>query len=237
MMKKVLSFVLTVVMVMSMSVTAFAAENEAKEFDIWTSDGQHITAAVLVENGEVYQLTENEYVALMNEDAVVENTNETELQTDSAITPMASYSFSPTKKTLAYAPAVRVSAIYSNATKLSVTSTTTYTRTVTETGGVTVTTGIKNVVDASVATTYSLSVSGSSSKSVGVTGEFKPSGNYTYSAIIFSPRIAIVDGTLKGASKSYSMKWHYPVTGSNGLLDGVYALCEENNASNFPALG
>ena len=56
MMKKVLSFVLTVVMVMSMSVTAFAAENEAKEFDIWTSDGQHITAAVLVENGEVYQL-------------------------------------------------------------------------------------------------------------------------------------------------------------------------------------
>ena len=40
MMKKVLSFVLTVVMVMSMSVTAFAAENEAKEFDIWTSDGR-----------------------------------------------------------------------------------------------------------------------------------------------------------------------------------------------------
>ena len=80
-------------------------------------------------------------------------------------------------------------------------------------------------------------MSGSSSTSIGVTGDFKPTGKYTYSAIVFSPRIAIVEGTLKGASKSYDMKWYYPVTGSSGILDGVYGLCEADSIANFPPLG
>ena len=156
---------------------------------------------------------------------------------ENEIMPMATYTFTPSVKMLAYSGARRVSPIYTNATSLSVTTTTTFTRTATETGGVTVTSGISSVVDAKVSSTYGLSVSATSSKSSSVTGTFKPSGNYTYSAVVFSPRIAIIKGTLKSGSKSYDMTWHYPVKGSGGILDGVYAITESDNISRFPDLG
>lgn len=237
--RKILGFALILVLILTVSVPAYCNEETETPFDISMGNGEHITAAVLVENGVAKALTENEYLELTKE-YVAENNNR--LENDAVVAanilePKATYTFTPTAKMLAYAGARRVSPIYTNATSLSVTTTTTFTRTATETGGVSVTAGISSVVDAKVSSTYNLSVSATSSKSSSVTGTFKPSGKYTYSAVVFSPRIAIVKGSLKSGSKEYDMTWHYPVKGSSGILDGVYAISESDNISRFPDLG
>ena len=237
--KKMFILLLTLAMLFSINTPVYAGEETIESFDIALGNGQHITAAVLVENGVARSLTENEYLDVVEEYI---STNDISLenhvtQNGNSVGPRVTYSFTPTVKMMAYAGARRVSPIYSNATSLSVTNSTTFTRTATETGGVSVTSGISSVVDAKVSATYGLSISATSANGSSVTATFSPSGNYTYSAVVFSPRIAIIKGTLKSGSKSYDMTWHYPVKSSNGILDGVYTICESDNVSQFPDMG
>lgn len=241
-MRKIMSLILVLSMIFSTSAFAFATEGDDTTFDVLTETGEHITAAVLVENGVARSLTETEYLELMNESVAntiaelppfpsVGNYIENNLET------MAASSFTPTSNILAFAPARRVSPLFSGAAEISVTQTTTFERSVAVSGGASITSGVNAIVDAQVSTTYGLQVAASSSISETVTGKFYPTGNYTYSAVIFSPRIAVVRGNLNLSGTSYYVTYHYPVTGTEGLLDGIYALSEANTVAEFPPLG
>ncbi|MCI5499603.1 MAG: hypothetical protein MR419_08765 [Clostridiales bacterium] len=223
--------------------------NEAT-FDI-NDDGVHTTAAVLVSDGVAYPLTEDEYNSLIT--AVAKDADfESDISpvTESSITPRGIYyKFvkSSASKQYDYSHTRRVSALYQNAIALDVTSIVSYTREVVKSSssGFSLTANMKDLVDASITASYDVTTSASSSTSAQITGTFAPSGKYTYSAIVFTPRILTVTGSIQQRQlfggedsliSSIPIKAKYPVSGG-GVFDGIYALKESNSSSDFPALG
>ena len=200
---------------------------------------------------EVYispKLTEAEYVALMQASANEETICSSPASNNSNKVPEGetrgwTFTFSPTSHSdaLDYSLTKRVSPIYQNATSVSVTATSSFERMVTNSGGLTFTTQVKSVVDATVEAQYSYAVSASSSTSSSVTGTFTPSGNKPYCAVLFTPHIATISGVVtetlsamgSGSTTTYNCTLKYPVS-VNHFLDGLYRLSESNNSEGFP---
>lgn len=254
-MKKIICIAITAILLLTMITPAFALPNvqenansdDAYSFDV-TIDGLHVTRAVIVENGIPRQLTEAEYVALMQASANEETICSSPASNNSNKVPEGetrgwTFTFSPTSHSdaLDYSLTKRVSPIYQNATSVSVTATSSFERMVTNSGGLTFTTQVKSVVDATVEAQYSYAVSASSSTSSSVTGTFTPSGNKPYCAVLFTPHIATISGVVtetlsamgSGSTTTYNCTLKYPVS-VNHFLDGLYRLSESNNSEGFP---
>jgi hypothetical protein len=260
-MKKICFSILPLAVLLLTSTITFA-QSDTESFDVMEEGGLHTTHVVIVEDGEIYCPTEKEYLSFLDnenfEGEPLQSSNKTVTENDenfntlnsmnsSSITPRTSlyYKFKPTERYRYYASnSVRVSAIYDNASQISVTNTVSKTRYNSVSGGISITTGIKKKVDAAVSASYSYESSASSSTSSSITGVFEPSGKYRYSAIVFQPRWARITGTLQFRQSfegedtlisSYTQKWIYPVN-SGGLFDGVYSLVESNSKSDIPEL-
>ncbi len=246
-MKRILAILMVIAMISVTTICGFAGTGEDGHFDVMDEKGLHTTMAVLVQDGIAYSLTEEEYESLDFIEGEESLSFEEESFGEIGIMPLNSvyYKFIPSSisKALSSSDKRRVSALYENAFSVRVTEKVSFTRKIVETGGLTVTTAIKNIIDTKVEATYSVKKTASSSTSTTVTGTFKPSGKYTYSAIVFTPRI----GTIKGECQfrqswdgsdtllsKYSMTLKYPCVTSSGICDGVYALKESNSTSGFP---
>lgn len=216
-------------------------------FDV-REDDTHTTACVLVKDGIAYTLTEEEYLSLLELDEFTDEKIVESADSDDFPTPYFSfyYTFSPNGCTYAYYDSMRrrVSPVYGKADSVSVTNSMMYTRTITESGSVSVTASIKDIIDTSVTSSYSVSVSSASSKTQSVTGTFKPSGKYLYSAVVFTPRLATVTGNLlwwQNFENDHSIlsttpcSIRYPA-GSDDILDGLYKLAESNDRNSFPEM-
>lgn len=250
--KKFLSLLLALAMCLSLSVPTWAETTSninSYSFDV-LENGLHIAKVILVENGISRQLTKEEYLNLSPTfiSASHENTMLLPIHKNDIITPRGyTYSFSPTSSTVYHDSSLarRVSAIFQNVSSLSVSTTMTYARTVSSSGGISLTTSILDVIDAEVNAEYGYSQSATSSTATSITGTFAPTGNYTYSAVCFKPAIATVRGVLtetltamgSSGSTQYTCTFKYPVSGAtSGILDGIYYLAESNSYSAFPAL-
>lgn len=219
--------------------------NDAYSFDA-EIDGAHITGAIIVENGIARQLTQREYQNIMNE-------SEREVSYDLPIIDLTkiasnsargfSYEFNPTSRSTFWDAGLkrRVSPIYQGASSISVTNTTSFTRTVTQNVGISINANILKELDATVKAEYSYVSAATSSTSTTVTGNFSPSGKYTYAAVVFTPRIAEIKGVLtetlsamgSSGSSTHDITVRYPVS-TNGIWDGIYRIYESNNLSVFP---
>lgn len=220
----------------------------ATSFDV-EDDGLHTTACILVKDGVSYTLTREEYMDLKNTSDFV-STVIPELPENTAIpTPRFSFFYTFTPKgnpVYAYYDSLagRICPVYGNADKIVLKQTMTYTRTFTESGSINMTAAVKDVIDASISSSYSLSASATSSISKEIAGEFRPSGNYKYVSVVFTPRLATVNGDLKWWQRfenEDSVLTTTPCTaiypaGSNGLLDGIYERVESNNRNSFPEM-
>lgn len=253
-MKKFVSSILVSLILLLSVVPAFAspvtpdtADDSAYSFDI-DEGGVHVTSAFIIENGIPRPLSRDEYISLMSQEEDYPGclSNSANLSIgNNEINAMQgfSYSFKPTTCAISFRDELirRVSPIYQNASSINVSSTYSYTRTVTNSGGASITAGVQSVIDAKVSATYSYSTSASSSTSSSITGVLRPSGRYSYAAAVFTPRIATVSGVLTetlsamGASGStnYNCSFRYP-TRVSGYLDGIYSVYETNNRDGFP---
>lgn len=249
-MKKLFSVMIVLMVVLSSTALGFAESQEDQKFDIVEDGGLHTTKVVVVKEGVAYSLTEKEYLELVSSEAYDSNpisdvTSKEELES-TRIEPRTAiyYKFVPKSITKAYVAAEkkRVSPIYERASSVQVSSKKTYTRKVVTTGGLTVSASVSDAVDAGVQASYSVKKTASSTTSTTVTGTFKPSGSYRYSAVIFTPRIATITGECQirqvwqgedTALGRHNMTWKYPCVISGGVLDGIYKLQESNSTSSF----
>lgn len=246
-MKKWLCLILSIAMAFSMMLPAFAepiSPEDPYSFDI-EENGLHLTGAIVVEDGIPRRLTEEEYLEYSTT-TIVEICDEPPLlDVSSTIMPRGyNYSFSPTACTVYtdYALQRRISPFYSWATAITATISTTHEREVVSSGGISITANIYSVVDAEVDTQYEHSSSSSSSTSASIAGTYTPSGNYQYSAVVFTPRMALISGTLteylsamgsSGVTNTYYCSFKYP-TQVGYYTDGIYGIYESNSTSEFP---
>ena len=232
--KKFLSLLLAAVALVFSTTTTLSA---------YVADDAIVTTSyVLVENGIARQISAEEYCSLL-QNPVQSSTYVCDTQeTSTAALPVYNYYyvFEGTSESLAFHPSLesRVSNIYSNISSLTVTSSMTYTRTITNSAGLSITSDIQSAIDSKVSLTYSRSTSSTSAQSSSITGVFTPSGAYRYSCITFIPRLSTVTGTLSlyqsvdgivsRVSYTPGVQARYPVSVS-GYLDGIYQLRESND--------
>ncbi|MGF6375664.1 hypothetical protein M2140_000713 [Clostridiales Family XIII bacterium PM5-7] len=245
-MKKIFIFLITLIIVFSTTMVSFAG-TEKQKFDVNENCGLHTTAAVIVRNGVPYFLSEEEYRNISSVDENIDNSSDIKYDEDKTNVLLRTsyyYQFVPKSKTTAYVSSEkkRVSPIFERASSLTVSSKKTFTRKVVESGGLSISAAISGAVDAGVKASYNYKKSATSTTSSSVTGTFKPSGKYRYSAVVFTPRIATITGECRFRQEwqgtdsilsRYNMTWKYPV--NNGTyLDGIYKLQEANSTGAFP---
>jgi len=125
-----------------------------------------------------------------------------------------------------------------------VTSTTSYTRTVTQSGGLSLTSSVYAALDAGVKAEYSFVKTATSSTSSSVVGVLQPAGNKPYAAVVFTPNIATVKGVVTEylsamGSSGVNARYNCTVKYANmvsGNWDGIYEVVESNtgNSSDYP---
>lgn len=232
----------------TLTIPAFAEVTSTESsftFDI-EENGVHTTGAVLVENGIPRRLTKNEYLKLSTQEYVQKDMFDVKsfLQLAGTSPRAYLYSFSPRSRVIIddYSLQRRVSPIYANVSSISVTMSTSFTRTVEHSGGITITNNILSSVDRAVEASYEYSSSSSSATGSSVSGTFEPPGEHLYAAVVFTPRTAIIEGVLteslsamgsSGVVATYNCSFKYPVSVGN-YLDGIYAICESDTTSGFP---
>jgi hypothetical protein len=208
------------------------------------------TGYLLVENGIPREISDVEYAALINtKDTQTEPDLSQQFKRESisfpgSITysfPSFFYAFSPTEITTSYADQyTRVSYIFEGASSFSGYSGS-YTRTVTESGGVTVSEDMLDAIDGKVAASYSLSTSAAPAAGTSIGATFFPTGNDQYACICFTPKLTTVTGDLydyqnyQGGitllSVTSDIVIAYPHQNSNGLLDGIYQVVESDDVN------
>lgn len=258
-MKKRLCMFLAMLLILMMVTPAFAASAAPNEdeytFAVEQENGLTICMAVVVENGIPRQLTKAEYLEIKEKtkaNALEANNNDSvkfektaRYETNAAWRGF-SYSFAPSSKEIVtdYTLARRISQIFKNADTISVTATTSYTRSVTESGGLTMTSNALAALDAGVKAEYSFVKTATSSTSTSVVGVLRPAGIKPYAAVIFTPNLAKVQGVMTeylsamGSSGVYA-RYNCTVTYANmvgGNWDGIYECAESYTgvSSDFP---
>lgn len=212
------------------------------------------TGYVLVENGEPRSITAEEYERLMNTEVVDDpciNTAmiDSTLPNDDTHSYIPTYSYqyvnlTSTKKYLN--TTYRVSPIFVSAdfNSINVTETCTVTATVTKSAGLALTSAIKSAILSGGTLTFGYSTSESSATGTSVGGSFPPKTGYTYSAVVFQPRVHVVTGdvnyyqTYQGTQDLLAtyknVESQYPVTSSRGWLDGIYSVKGADSPNDFP---
>ena len=245
-MKKLFCTVLSIsILFLSMLQPTFATTNtDTPEEVVYTS-------FVLVENGIPRKINEEEYYALLSQ-TEPDNShfeelcpapllNQENVPVDLSYA-LQYYTFTPASKREYSATSLkcRVSTVYTNAASVAITTSRSYTRTVTNTAGVSFTATIWDTVDTQVNAAYSYSVSAASEISAEIAATLPVSGRYTYSCVTFVPRLSEVTGRLDlyNVADGYQhwvaaytgVTLLYPVSSSRGFLDGIYAVAESNNS-------
>lgn len=246
-MKKWLCLILSMAVMFSTILPAFAepiSPEDPYSFDI-EENGLHLTGAIVVEDGIPRRLTEEEYLEYSTT-TIVEICDESPLlDVSSTIMPRGyNYSFSPTACTVYFDPLLKrtVSPLFEWTASVTASFSTTHTRSVQSSGGLSLTANIWKVIDAEVAARYEYSSSSSSSVSSSIEATFEPSGNCRYSAVVFTPKVALISGTVteylsvmgsSGAMNTYYCSFKYP-TQVGYYTDGIYGIYESNSTSDFP---
>lgn len=257
-MKKIIAFALCLTMMLSLCGFAYASEIGEDDYGLPDEVAGLLgeTGYVLVEDGVPRSITEEEYHVIVDTEVVepIQNQHSLDIQfvgedgiSPYSYDPVFFYEFEPTGSVKKYlGETYRVAAVYTSADtiQMEVTNTHTESRTVTETGGVEITTEIRSRIYAGISANYSYATSATSSTSQSITGVFKPNYNCTYSTVVFQPRVVEITGNLNYYQSyqatltllhTYTAKAQYPATinSSSSILDGIYSVKAADNANSL----
>lgn len=258
-MKKRLCMLLATILMLTLVTPAFAVSNAQNEdeytFAVEQGNGTTVCMAVSVENGIPRRLTESEYRKIMEKAAAKQAIADNSIymleengayDTNAVARRGITYSFTPTsagEPVADYSLKRRVSQVFKDAESLTVTSTTSYERTVTKSSGLTITNDLLDLIDTAVEAKYSYTETATSSTSTSIVGTLRPPGVKPYAAVAFTPYTTLVEGVMtqymsamgSSGGRPFNCTIKYPLS-VNGFWDGIYEVVESytGKLSDFP---